>query len=93
MWATVAAGVLLVAFTVWWPRSLAPPAPLPTVAVRNTETESGLLLFDQVDTLADDALPPTLQTLAAAPYLDDVDDDLDWLVPDAGDTQNDDSWI
>jgi hypothetical protein len=91
MWATVAAGILLVAFTVWWPRSLTPPAQVPTVAVRNPDAAASL--FDQVDALVDDALPPTLQALAAASDLDDADDELDWLVPLVGDDQNDDSWI
>ncbi len=91
MWATVAAGVLLVAFTVWWPRALAPPGQVPTVAVRNPDV--AVSLFDQVDDLVDDALPPTLQALAAASDLDDADDELDWLVPPVGDDQIDDSLI
>lgn len=95
MWATAMAGVLLFALTVWWPRSLAPPAPVATVAVRNPAV--GTSLIDQVDALVDDALPPTLQALAAASDLDemydDVEDDLNWLVPAVDDAQNEDSWI
>jgi hypothetical protein len=91
MWATAAVGALLFAFTVWWPHPLAPPAPVPTVAVQSPA--EGLSLFDQVDALVDDALPPTMQALAAAPDLSDVDEDMDWLIPDVDDAQNDDSWI
>jgi hypothetical protein len=91
IWATAAAGALLVAFTVWWPHTLPPPAPVPTVAVRTPA--AGLPLFDQVDALVDDALPPTIQALASAPDPDDVDADLDWLIPAVDDAQNDDSWI
>jgi hypothetical protein len=91
MWATVAACALLFAFTVWWPHPLAPTPPVPTVAVRNPTT--GASLFDQVDALIDDALPPTLQALAAASDLDDADADLNLLVPPDGETQNDESWI
>jgi hypothetical protein len=91
MWATVAIGALLFAFTVWWPHALAPPAPVPNVAVQNPEP--GLPLFDQVDALADDALPSTMNALAAASDMDDMDEDMDWLIPLAGDDQNDDSWI
>jgi hypothetical protein len=91
MWATVAAGALLFAFTVWWPHPLAPPAPVPTVAVHHPA--SAVPLIDQVDALVEDALPPTLQALAAASDLGDAEDDLDWLVPPVDDGQNDDSWI
>jgi hypothetical protein len=91
MWATVAAGALLFAFTVWWPHPLAPPAPVPTVAVYHPAATP--YLIDQVDALVDDALPPTLQALAAASDLGDAEDDLDLLVPPVGDGQNDDSWI
>jgi len=91
MWATAVAGVLLFAVTVWWPHPLAPPAPVPTVAVR--DPAPGVSLFDQVDALVDDALPPTLQALAAASDLGDADNGLDWLVSPVDDAQNDDSWI
>jgi anti-sigma factor RsiW len=91
MWATVAACALLFAFTVWWPHTLTPPAPVPKVAVRNPDP--GLPLFDQADALVDDALPSAINTLAAASDLDDVDEDMDWLIPAADDAQNDDSWI
>jgi hypothetical protein len=91
MWATVAAGALLFAFTVWWPRPLTPPGPVQTVAARHPAADGFLL--DQVDALVDDALPPTLKALAVASDLGDADDELDWLVPPVDDAQNDDSWI
>jgi hypothetical protein len=91
MWATAAVGALLFALTVWWPHALHAPAPVPKVAVRTPEP--GLPLFDQVDALVDDTLPPTMQALAAAPDPGDVDDELDWLIPAVDDAQIDDSWI
>jgi hypothetical protein len=91
MWATVAAGVLLVAFAVWWPHPLSPPGSVPSVAVRSPE--AGGSLFDQVDALVEDPLPPVLQALATASGLDDTNDNLERLVPAVGETQNDDPWI
>jgi hypothetical protein len=91
IWATAAAGALLFAFTMWWPHTLAPPAPVPKMAVRTPAVTGSL--FDQVDALVDDALPPTLQAMAAASDLDSADDGLDWLGPPFDENQNDDSWI
>jgi hypothetical protein len=91
MWATAAAGALLVAIAVWWPHPLAPPGSVPTVAVRSPG--SGGSLFDQVDALVEDPLPPILQALATASGLDDTEDNLDRLVPAVDEPQNDDPWI
>jgi hypothetical protein len=91
VWATMAVGALLFAFAFWWPHPLPPPGPVPTAAVRSPA--AGVSLFDQVDALVDDPLPPTLQALAAASGLDDTDDSLDRLVPPVDETKNDDPWI
>ena len=81
---------MILAFALWWPQQLERPAPVPNVALQNTV--AGDSLFEQVDALIDNALPPVVQQLTASSDLDDSQSVIDWVVPPIDEMEDDDSW-
>jgi len=90
MWATGVAAAMILAFALWWPQHLERSTPVPNVAQLNPV--AGDSLFDQVDALVDNALPPVVQQLTASSDLDDSQSVIDWVVPPIDEMDDDNSW-
>ena len=90
MWATGIAVAMILAFALWWPQRLERSGPVLNVARQNTV--AGDSLFDQVDALVDNALPPIVQQLTASSNQDDSQSVIDWVVPPIDQMEEDDSW-
>ncbi len=90
MWAAGMVATMVLALVLWWPRQLERSAHIPDVARQHTVTDDSL--FDQVDALVDNALPPIVQQLTASSELDESQSVIDWVVPHIDELDDDNSW-
>ena len=90
MWAAGMAATMVLALVLWWPRQLERSAHVPDVARQHTE--AGDSLFDQVDALVDNALPPIVRQLTASSDLGESQSVIDWVVPPIDESDDDNTW-
>lgn len=73
------AGVLILVFTIFWPRVFDPYQSLPEMSAGSVVAENRLM--DQIDALVDDAMPKHYQRLLAESEPLWTEEMIDWIVP------------